>query len=66
MSVWLSIMVLASIVDSGSYYTQQSLTPAVDWLNSLIALRGLLLVVSHLFAVPVFSFMCGVGKKVHN
>jgi len=32
---------------------QRSLTLAVDWLDRLIGPGGLLLVVSHLFAVPV-------------
>jgi hypothetical protein len=32
---------------------QQSLKPAVDWLDSLIGGFSFLLVVSHLFAVPV-------------
>jgi hypothetical protein len=32
---------------------KQNLTGAVDWLDSLIGLGGLLLVVSDLFPVPV-------------
>jgi hypothetical protein len=32
----------------------------------LIASSGLLLVVSHLFAVPVLAFMCGSGKRQIN
>ncbi len=39
---------------------QQSLTPAVDWLDSLIGPGGLLLVVSHLFAVPVLVLQVGL------
>jgi hypothetical protein len=42
---------------------QQSLTPAVDWLDSLIGQGEFLLLVSHLFAVPVLDFMGGVGKS---
>jgi hypothetical protein len=34
----------------------------VDWLDSLIGPGEFLLVVSHLFAVPVLDFMGGVGK----
>jgi len=41
---------------------QQSLIPAVEWLEGLIGPGGLLLGFSHLFAVTCFSFM-GVGGK---
>jgi hypothetical protein len=34
-----------------------------NWEDSLIAPGGLLLVVSHLFAVPVFSSMVGLEKS---
>ncbi len=51
MSVWLNKMVLAqhfcySLLRrlAGWHKAQQSLTPAVDWLLSLISLGGLLLV----------------------
>jgi hypothetical protein len=43
--------------------TQQSLTPAVDWLDSLIGPGGLLSVVSPPMCSPSFSLMGGVGKK---
>ncbi len=51
MPVLLSKMVLAQHFSTGSWgwkKAQQSLTPAVDWLNDLIGPGGLLLVVSHL------------------
>jgi hypothetical protein len=41
---------------------QQSLTPAVDWLDSLIGPRGLVLVVSHVFAVPVLVLWVELEK----
>jgi hypothetical protein len=44
-------------------WAQQSVTPAIDWLDSLIGPGDLVLVVSHLCQVPVFSFMRGVGEK---
>jgi hypothetical protein len=34
--------------------------------NIMIGLGGLLLVVSPVFAVPSFSFIGGVGKKVND
>jgi hypothetical protein len=43
---------------------QQGLTPALDWLDSLIGLGGLLLVVSHLFAVPVLVLWAGLEKSI--
>jgi hypothetical protein len=45
---------------------QQSLTPAVDWLHSLIGSAGWQLVALPLICNPSFSFMGGVGKKVNN
>ncbi len=52
-------MVLPSIfAQFAEVGTRHSLTPAVEWLDSLIRPGGLLLVVSHLF-----SFMGGVRKK---
>jgi hypothetical protein len=42
--------------------------PVSKWLDSLIAPGGLLLVLFHLFAIPilVLSVAGGVGKKVDN
>jgi hypothetical protein len=37
--------------------------PVSDWLIIMIGSGGLLLVVSHLFAVPVFVLMDGVWEK---
>jgi hypothetical protein len=36
--------------------------PVLDW----IAPGGLLLVVSHIFAVPILVLRVGLGKKVNN
>jgi hypothetical protein len=50
--VWLSKMVLVQHFWSGCQgwqQAQQSLTPAVDWLDGLIGPGGLLILVSHLF-----------------
>jgi hypothetical protein len=38
-------------------------TYAVDWVDSLIGQGGLLLLVSHIFAVRILGFMGGVGNK---
>ncbi len=43
---------------------QPRLTPAVDWLNDLIGPGGLLVVVSHLFAVPVLVLRVGLEKSI--
>jgi hypothetical protein len=59
-SFWPSIF--AQFAEAGKK-AQQSLTPAVDWLDSLIGPGEFLLLVSHLFAVPVLDFMGGVGKS---
>jgi hypothetical protein len=40
--------------------------PAVDWLDNLIGRGGLLLVVSHLFTIPVLVLCLVLGKKVNN
>jgi len=40
----------------------QSLTSVLDWLDNLIGLAGLLLVVSHPFAVPVLVLWAGLTK----
>jgi hypothetical protein len=60
MLIWLSKMVLVRTTLLHCLLrlvkAQQSLKPVVDWLDSLIGLGGgfsFLLVVSHLFAVPV-------------
>jgi hypothetical protein len=43
---------------------QQSLTPAVDWVEVLFGPFGFELVLSHLlFAVPVLGLSVGVGRK---
>jgi hypothetical protein len=39
---------------------------AVDWLDNLIGRGGLLLVVSHLFTIPVLVSWLVLGKKVNN
>jgi hypothetical protein len=44
----------------------QSLTPAVDWLDSLIGRGGLLLVVSHLFALAILVLLAGLDKSKFN
>jgi hypothetical protein len=44
---------------------QQSLTPAVHWVDTLTDPGGLLLV-PNLPPIWTFSFMGGVGKKVNN
>jgi len=66
MPVWLSKMVLAQhfaeFAEAGNM-AQQSLTPALHWLECLIAPGGFLLAVSHLFAVLVFSLCVGLGKS---
>jgi len=41
---------------------QQSLTLDVNWLDSLIGQDGLLLVVSHMFAVQVLVLWVGLKK----
>jgi hypothetical protein len=54
MLVWISKMVLAQHFSTGYrgwQKAQESLTPAVDWLDSFIGPGRLLSVVSHLFAV---------------
>jgi hypothetical protein len=59
-------MVLAQhfcIVCWGWYKAQQSLTPVVDWLDSSIGPAGLLLVVSHLFAVAVAVLCVGLENS---
>ncbi len=56
-------MVLAQhvcLVCWGWYEAQQSLTPVVDWVDSLIVPGGLLLVVSHLFAAAVCVLCVGL------
>jgi hypothetical protein len=53
---WLSKLVLALHFSTGCWgwkKAQHSLTPAVNWLDSLIDPGGLLLVIFNLFAVPV-------------
>jgi hypothetical protein len=40
--------------------------PAVDWLDNLIGRGGLLLVVSHLFTIPVLVLWLVSRKKVNN
>jgi hypothetical protein len=44
---------------------QQSLTAAVDWLDSLLGPGGLLFVVPHPFAVPVLVLWLGL-ENVNN
>ncbi len=59
-------MVLAQhfcIVCWGWYEAQQSLTSVVDWLDSVIGSGGLLLVVSHLFAVAVLVLCVGLENN---
>jgi hypothetical protein len=56
---WLQPSIFPQDVEVGKR-KQQSLTPAVDWLDSLIGPGGLLLVVSHLFAVPVLVLWVGL------
>jgi len=41
-------------------------SPVADWLDSLIRPSGLLLVVSHVYAVPVSVLWVGLEKKVSN
>jgi hypothetical protein len=45
---------------------QQSLTPAVDWLDSLISSAGWQWVALPPICNPSFSLMGGVGKRVNN
>jgi hypothetical protein len=64
MLVWLSKMVFGpAFLHRMLRLVKQSLTPAVDWLNSLIGPGGLHLAVSHLFAVPVLVLWVGLEKK---
>jgi hypothetical protein len=59
-------MVLAQhfcIVCWGWYKAQQSLTPVVDWLDSLIGPSELLLVVLNLFAVAVLVLCVGLENS---
>jgi hypothetical protein len=42
---------------------QQSLAPAIDLLDSVIGLSGLILAVSHLFEVPILVLWVGLKKK---
>jgi hypothetical protein len=44
----------------------QSLTPAVDWLDRLIGRGGLILVVSHLFALAILVLLMGLAKSKFN
>jgi hypothetical protein len=39
-------------------------SPVSDWLDSLIGPSGLLLVVSHVYAVPVSVLWVGLEKKL--
>jgi hypothetical protein len=43
--------------------TQSLTVPTVDWLDNLIGQGGLLLVVSHLFAVPVLVLWVELEKS---
>jgi len=45
---------------------QQKLTPAVDGLDSSISRGGSLLVVSHLFVIPILVSWVGLEKKQTN
>jgi hypothetical protein len=47
----------------GWYMAQQSITPAADWLHSLIGPGGLLLVLSDQCAVPVLVLWVELEKK---
>jgi hypothetical protein len=65
MPVWLSKMVFTQHFYTGCWgwqKAQQSLTPAVDWLDGLIGPGGLLLIVSHV-AVPVSVLWVRSGKN---
>ncbi len=55
---------LYSFVEVGKRHSTvlQSLTPAGDWLDSLIARGGLPLIVSQLFAILVFILCVGLEK----
>jgi hypothetical protein len=44
----------------------KAFTPAVDWLDGLIGQGGLLLVVSHLFAVPILVLWVGLEKSMEK
>jgi hypothetical protein len=61
MPVWLSKMILAQHFLHG-LPRHSLITPAIDWLDSLIGPAGLLLVVSHLFAIPVLVLWVGLEK----
>jgi hypothetical protein len=50
----------------GRQKTQQSLTRAVDWLHSSIGRGRLVLVVSHLFAIPILVLWVGLEKSKCN
>ncbi len=47
-------------IDVAGKRALKSLTAVLDWLDNLIGLVGLLLVVSHPFAVPVLVMWAGL------
>jgi hypothetical protein len=57
--------ILAQFAEAGKK-AQQSLTPAVDWLDTSIGRGGLVLVVSHLFAIPILVLWVGLEKSKCN
>ncbi len=66
MLVWLTKMALAQHFctrGKGWWKAQQSLKPAVNWQDSSVGPCGLLLVVSHVFAVPVLVLWVGLEKS---
>ncbi len=69
MLVWLSKMVwhniLAPAAEIGKK-TDETLTPAVDWLDALIGPRGLLLLISDLLQFQFQFYGWGQNKEIHN
>jgi hypothetical protein len=63
MLVWLSKMDLALQDSEHSKRHSRALHLLFDWLDSLICPGGFLLVVSHLFAVPVLVLWVGLEKS---
>jgi hypothetical protein len=50
-------------VCSGWQKAQQNLAPTVAWLDRSIGAHGLLLVLAHLFAVPILALWMGLEKS---